>query len=259
MCQVQAEIFGIASNGARHLESDVPPLIVLHGGPGGNHRGLIPLTELADSRAVVLYDQLDSGHSERPGDPDNWNAQRFVDEIATVRDALGINQYVVLGHSAGGAWAAMHAIEDHVGLRGVILSSPLLSTSLWLADAAVHRAALPEEIRATLARNEMNSTTDSAEYLAATEQYYNRHLCRTPCEMGDLTNDRPPFNAALYEFMWGPTEFRATGTLRDFDLTPSLADIKVPVAIVCGEFDEARPATWRALCRSDTRRDQPCR
>jgi proline iminopeptidase len=41
--------------------------------------------------------------------------------------------------------------------------------------------------------------------------------------------------------MWGPTEFRATGNLVDFDLTDRLHEIDVPVLFIAGEFDEARP------------------
>ena len=41
--------------------------------------------------------------------------------------------------------------------------------------------------------------------------------------------------------MWGPTEFRATGTLVDFDVTGRLHEIDVPVLFMAGEHDEARP------------------
>ena len=41
--------------------------------------------------------------------------------------------------------------------------------------------------------------------------------------------------------MWGPTEFFANGTLTDFDVTPRLHEIDVPVLFIAGEFDEARP------------------
>ena len=43
--------------------------------------------------------------------------------------------------------------------------------------------------------------------------------------------------------MWGPTEFYAPGSLRDFDLTPRLSSIRVPTLFITGEFDEARPET----------------
>jgi proline iminopeptidase len=41
--------------------------------------------------------------------------------------------------------------------------------------------------------------------------------------------------------MWGPTEFHATGALVDFDVTDRLHEIDVPVLLIAGQFDEARP------------------
>ena len=47
------------------LRTDAPPpLILLHGGPGGTHDYLTPLAELAsDGFPVVFYDQLGNGNS----------------------------------------------------------------------------------------------------------------------------------------------------------------------------------------------------
>jgi proline iminopeptidase len=51
------------------------------------------------------------------------------------------------------------------------------------------------------------------------------------------------FNAELYEYMWGPSEFVATGTLRDYDRIDRLAEIRIPTLFLVGEHDEARPET----------------
>ena len=49
-----------------------PPVVFLHGGPGGTHAAYLDALALADERAVILYDQLDSGRSDRPNNPANW-------------------------------------------------------------------------------------------------------------------------------------------------------------------------------------------
>jgi proline iminopeptidase len=48
--------------------------------------------------------------------------------------------------------------------------------------------------------------------------------------------------------MWGPSEFHVTGTLKDFDITARLAEIKVPTLWVCGQYDECTPeaTAWYA-------------
>src|SRR5581483_5376882 len=81
------------------------PLLTLHGGPGFPHDYLQPLAALGDQRRVVFYDQLGCGRSEQPNDPALWQIERFVDEIARVRDALGLER-VLLGRDAGGGLPA---------------------------------------------------------------------------------------------------------------------------------------------------------
>ena len=48
------------------------PLLLLHGGPGAGHDYLEPLAGLAESRAVIFYDQLGCGRSDQPDDPSLW-------------------------------------------------------------------------------------------------------------------------------------------------------------------------------------------
>ena len=45
----------------------------------------------------------------------------------------------------------------------------------------------------------------------------------------------------LYNYMWGPSEFKANGTLKNFDLSDELFKLDLPVLITCGRFDEAHP------------------
>jgi L-proline amide hydrolase len=44
----------------------------MHGGPGGTHLSNMPYVALSDTYPVILYDQLGSGNSERPGDQKNF-------------------------------------------------------------------------------------------------------------------------------------------------------------------------------------------
>jgi proline-specific peptidase len=121
-------------NGTEHFAAGKMPLLVIHGGPGFSHHYLLTLTDLADERPVILYDQLDSGNSDRPGDPANWTVGRFVDEVDHVRNALGLDRLVVLGSSWGGSVAASYAIRQPPGLVGLMLASPLISTERWIAE-----------------------------------------------------------------------------------------------------------------------------
>jgi proline iminopeptidase len=78
------------------------PLVVVHGGPGGTHDYLEPLSALSDERPVVFYDQLGSGRSEHPTIPSLWTLERFAPELGELIAALGCDHQVhVFRHSWG--------------------------------------------------------------------------------------------------------------------------------------------------------------
>ena len=224
------------------------PLLVLHGGPGSTSCGYHRLEPLGDERPVVRYDQLGTGRSGRPDDPSLWQVERFVEELHAVRKQLGLDRMHLLGHSWGGALAAAYVLEK--GTQGIVsltLSSPLLSTPQWIADANLLRQQLPEDVQRVLSEHETAGTTDSAEYQQATEVFYRRHVYAGDKPPESEACAGAPWNPVIYEYMWGPTEFHATGNLLDFDVTGRLHEIDVPVLFLAGEFDEARPETVRGF------------
>src|SRR5260370_2765931 len=83
------------------------PLLTLHGGPGYPHDYLEPLEQLADERPVIFYDQLGCGASERPVDPALWRIDRFVRELAQVREALRLDRMPLYRPS----WGTMLAVD----------------------------------------------------------------------------------------------------------------------------------------------------
>lgn len=228
-------------NGSEHL-GRMPAIIVAHGGPGGTHRGNLPYVALADKYPVILYDQLGTGNSDRPEGQETWRVQRFVDEIDHIRNALGLDEVIMAGHSWGGTLAAEYAVRNPDGLAGAILSSPLISTPIWNADNAEWIKDLPKETQAVLNRHKNDKTMASKEYREAAQQFYDRHMCRVGhCNDNGHRAGGPAGNEDMYLTMWGPTDFFGIGTLKDYDLTPRLDDIEVPTLILCGEFDEAAP------------------
>lgn len=218
------------------------PLLVLHGGPGGRICGYSRLDVLGNERPIVRYDQLGSGRSGRPDDPSLWTVERFVEELHTVRQQLGLDEMHLLGHSWGGSLAAAYVLEKGTdGIASVILSSPLLSTRMWIEDANFLRSQLPEDVQRTLTEHEQAGTTDSDKYQAASDVFYERHVYGGERAESPPECDGAPPGRFVYETMWGPTEFHATGTLIDFDVTDRLHEIDVPVLFIAGQFDEARP------------------
>jgi len=223
-------------------DSDAVPLLVLHGGPGGTSCGFSLLESIAAERPLIRYDQLGSGRSGRPDDPALWTVERFVEELHTLRLSLGLDRVHLLGHSWGGALAASYVLtKGSEGVVSLTLSSPLLSTTAWIEDANALRRQLPDDVQATLARHEAAGTTNDPEYEAASGVFYEKHVWGGERRKSPSDCAGAPWNEVIYRSMWGPTEFRATGTLLDYDVTERLSEIGIPVLLVAGEFDEARP------------------
>jgi proline iminopeptidase len=223
---------------------DKTPLVVLHGGPGVPSVYLKPLEVLGNGRPVIFYDQLGCGKSDRPSDTTLWTTSRYVDELETVRKELGLKEIHLLGHSWGTMLATEYMLRKPEGIKSLILASPCITTDKWLSDANMLREKLPQAIRDTLDINEKRGTVTSASYLQATQEFYNRHVCRIP-PTPELKEAFDAFGTGPYATMWGNNEFTCTGNLKGFDRSGSLKDITIPVLFTCGEFDEATPATTK--------------
>jgi proline iminopeptidase/L-proline amide hydrolase len=224
------------------------PALLVHGGPGGTHLGMVGALPLADTRQIILYDQLDCGRSDRPGRTANWSVDRFVSEIDAMRAAFDLDEFHLVGCSWGGTLALEYAARRPEGLKSLALFSPLVSTRAWLADAEVHIGNLPAKHQAAIAEARRTGNYDSFTFQEADQIYSSQHLSREPLSPLHLAcqgRRDTGFNIDLYNHMWGPSEFTVTGTLGSYDGEHLLPRVAVPTLIAGGEHDEARPATLK--------------
>ncbi|KQL52662.1 proline iminopeptidase [Heyndrickxia shackletonii] len=225
------------------------PVILLHGGPGGTHVPFFKLEELGDERPVIFYDQLGSGRSDKPDDLSLWHVERFVEELGQIREALGLSQLHILGHSWGTMLAASYLLTKPEGVKSVIFSSPCLSAPEWERDQEVHLKQLPQDVQDILAKHERVGTTDSEEYKTAMKEFNKRFVYRLESKPKETETEYAKSNAVVYNTMWGPSEFCTTGNLKSFDVTDRLKEIQIPALFTCGRFDEATPSTVEAQSR----------
>lgn len=78
-------------------------------------------------------------------------------------------------------------------------------------------------------------------------EWIRRHVCRLDPWPAYITTMFELFNPKLYGYMWGPSESRPIGLLKDYDIEARLPDIRVPTLYTCGQYDEVTPASTRAL------------
>lgn len=91
------------------------PLLLMHGGPGGDHCTLLELRQLADEFTLVFYDHRCNGRSTgAPVTSMTWG--NLTADADALRERLGFEKWAVLGHSFGGKVALEYALRypDHV-------------------------------------------------------------------------------------------------------------------------------------------------
>lgn len=220
------------------------PLLCLHGG-GVSHDYLTPLSDLADAgRRVIFYDQLGSGKSDHPDNPDMWTVELYVEEVDVVRDALGLDRVHVLGQSWGGMLAMEYALTKPSGLVSLVLADSLADMSQFVSEVNRLRAQLPQEIQETLSKHEAEGTTDDPAYEEATMEFYRRHVCRLD-EWPEVLNRAFEYGMKypqVHNTMWGPNGFNVTGTLKDWSVVDRLGEIDVATLILSGRYDISTPA-----------------
>lgn len=104
------------------LEGKGTPLVLINGGPGGTHHYFHPWFSRLSKRArVVYYDQRGCGLSDfKPGDK-GYSVDQAVEDLDTLREALGFEKWVVLGYSYGGFLAQLYTVLHPENVAGLVL------------------------------------------------------------------------------------------------------------------------------------------
>ena len=230
------------------LEGGQVPLVVLHGGPGAAHNYLLEIAGLASTgRPVIHYDQLGCGNSTHLRDrgAEFWTVELFLEELTNLLDKLDVGPHHLLGQSWGGMLGAEYAVTRPSGLQSLVISNSPASMELWVAEANRLRQDLPGDVREALDHHEANGTTDDPAYLAATQVFYDRHVCRVLPNPPEVVATMTQLNEdpTVYHTMNGPNEFYCIGTLRTWSIIERLDAIAAPTLLISGRYDEATPAT----------------
>ena len=102
-----------------------PTIIVVHGGPGGDYRALLPLQALANRFHVVFYDQRGSGLSPRVP-PEQLNLETFIADLDALVAFFGRGRAVhLVGHSWGGGLVAIYTARYPENVDRVVLAEPV--------------------------------------------------------------------------------------------------------------------------------------
>lgn len=216
--------------------ADRAPLVVLHGGPGADHRYLLPqMLHLAREHDLLLYDQRGGGQSRASNnEPIGW--RDHVADLASVCREFGVGTPTLVGYSWGAMLAMLYAMEAQ---GDAMLSAPARLALISPAPVtAEYRQAFEDNLRQ---RGNAPAIVAEREALVASgarerdPEGYRQRIFELgvagyfshPAEARDLT----PFRVV------GRVQQSTWESLGDFDLRPGLEGVRVPSIVVAGRDD----------------------
>ena len=217
----------------------LPPLIVLHGGPGLDHHEFADyLDPLTDTVRLVLLDMRAQGESDRAAPEGTWTLEQMAADVGAVARALGAEKYAVFGHSYG----AFVALQQAVAEPGAAVASVVccgVPSSRFLDDIPAKLETfeplrLREQVRASWASEASVSTEADFERIMVEQM---------PWHFGNPEDPRIPEYVRRSAGRYAPEvlrKFSAAG-YGGIEAEASLGQVTAPMLVLAGRHDRTCP------------------
>jgi len=237
----------------KRVGSGPTKVLLLHGGPGASHEYLEAMESFLPAAGIEIYyyDQLGCNNSDQPDDPWLWTLARYTQEVEEVRRGLGLDNFVLYGHSWGGILAIEYALNYQQHLKGLVISDMTAGTQSYLKrTAALKVQMLSPATLATLEALEAKSAYDSPEYeKIMMEDLYPQMICRTKPWPEPVSRAFRHWNQTIYNQMQGKSEFLVTGNLKDWERWDRLHEIKTRALTIGARYDEMDPEDMKKIAK----------
>lgn len=217
---MRREVNGISLNvverGASATHEGRPALVFLHYFGGSSRAWSEVINRLEGEHACVAPDLRGFGDSEAP--PAGYTVSDYADDVITLVRLLGIERYVLVGHSMGGKIALLAAARAAPGLESLVLLAPSPPTPEPIVET--ERARLLKSYGNRAASEE---TARQIVSLPLSQELHDQIV------EDNLRASRPAWQAWL------------EGGSRE-DISAHMKKIRAPVLVVSGTCDRAIPA-----------------
>ena len=225
------------------------PLVLMHGGPGLDHTTLLDLQPLAEQFTLIFYDHRCNGRSEG-AEVSSMTFENLTEDADTLRQALGFDQWAVLGHSFGGNVALEYALRYPQRLSHLILMNTG-GDQWWVnqngPEILAKRGFSAETVGA--ARRFYNGQITPDEYFPIFMKFmraysYHNSLLYHPSLLTLATKVGlgPPMKLRPEALIFGYGQMLQGWTVMD-----RLGEIQVPTLVLAGRYDFLFPPEHQAI------------
>jgi proline iminopeptidase len=219
-------------------------IVVLHGGPGLSASYLMDdLDKLEPSRTLIYYDQRGGGSSTLAS-ASLLTADRMVADLEAVRQHFGLRRLTLMGHSWGGALAALYTAAHPDRVARLVLLGPSPSSSVIRGPerAGIFARFSSAELGQLIALNQQFATSADAQTPALCEQTFAFAFARYQYEQASVAAmdgswcSGSPAAMRYGNFVTGGAVVGSLGAAYDIPaaLAQALAGRQVPTLVVEG-------------------------
>ncbi len=224
------------------------PLLIIPGGPGGNHLGYRRFDSLAvqGNIQLIYYDAFGRGKSDTATDVKEYTIARDIEDVEGLRKALHLQKISLLGHSYGSIVAQGYALKYPATTSHLIIANGFHSTAMWQEndDNSNHeiKTNYPEVWEELMKVRKEGAVSSSAVH----QDIYGRVpygflYAYNPDNFAGRGKRKAypnPFNSKLYYQMVGADgDFILDNDIGHFDYRQQLKSLKMPVLVVAGRYD----------------------
>jgi len=219
-------------------KESLPPVIVLHGGPGLGQGYLLPqMAAMGDFSFVHFYDQRGTGKSKSD---DTWQLnplQTYIEDLHQLQKTFQLKTVSLLGHSWGSILASAYASAYPNSVDKLIYVNPVPISNTAYLEFVEHRMQIVNRHK-----SELDSLRESEAFAkgdpATVEKYYHLYFenyFAKPELANTLTLTMSP-EAAIHNFQIYNCFYNYTQQ-HPFDFYERLKDFNKPTLIVAGDKD----------------------
>ena len=219
------------------------PLVLMHGGPSLDHTSLLPLEPLAEHFTLVFYDHRCNGRSEG-AEVSSMTWENLTADADALRQALGFDQWAVIGHSFGGNVALEYALRYPQSLSRLVLMDTG-GDQWWVRENApeilARRGFSAAAVQA--ARRFYRGQITPEDYQRTVMKFMSGYFYRM-ASLGMakeiLAGPRPVYRPEALIFGYGQL-------LNGWTVMDRLREIRTPTLVVAGRYDFLFPPEHQAI------------